>query len=108
MVTQSVDELIAATIPSAIRSKHALKLSQPLTESELIERLKKIAAQNQSNWRSYIGMGYYSCHTPAVIMRNVFENPGQNSVVAVKVSHVYVFCQPLTLQRQVTHQVCLI
>ena len=74
---QTLDQLIAATVPSSIRSLGELSLSKPLTESELIERLTTVAQRNQPHWRSYIGMGYYNCHTPTVIMRNVLENPGQ-------------------------------
>ncbi|RWS13218.1 hypothetical protein B4U79_00919 [Dinothrombium tinctorium] len=73
---KTMDELIAATVPPSIRMQKQLKLSQPLSESELIKRLQAIASQNQNEWRSYIGMGYYNCHTPSTIMRNIFENPG--------------------------------
>ena len=73
---KSVDELIQATVPSSIRCATELDLDGPMTESELVERLKEIGSKNRSDWRSFIGMGYYNCHTPSVIMRNVLENPG--------------------------------
>lgn len=73
---KSVDELIQATVPSSIRCATELDLNGPMTESELIERLKEIGSKNRSDWRSFIGMGYYNCYTPSVIMRNVLENPG--------------------------------
>lgn len=77
---QKMDELMAATIPSSIRLNRHLSLSKPLTETELIEKLTTIAEKNLHEWRSFIGMGYYNCKTPNVIMRNVFENPGKNVI----------------------------
>lgn len=73
---QSLAEMIAATVPASIRSSEPLSLSKPLTESQLIQKLQSIAAKNDWDWRSFIGMGYYQCHTPTVIVRNVLENPG--------------------------------
>jgi glycine dehydrogenase len=69
------DQLINETIPSSIRLKESLKLSEPVTEYRFIENLKKIAERNKA-FKSYIGMGYYNTITPAVIQRNIFENPG--------------------------------
>ena len=71
----SLDALVDAAVPAAIR------LSTPLTEPvargeyEALAELKGIASQNQV-FRSFIGMGYYDCLTPPVIQRNVLENPG--------------------------------
>lgn len=73
----SIEDLINATIPADIRMKEPLSLSKPLTESQLISRLKVLSSKNQHTWRSFIGMGYYNCHTPPVILRNVLENPGK-------------------------------
>ena len=69
------DQLINDTIPSSIRLKEPLKLSNPVTEYRFIENLKKIAERNKV-FKSYIGMGYYNTITPAVIQRNILENPG--------------------------------
>ena len=69
------DQLIDETIPSSIRLKKSLKLNNPVTEYRFIENLKKIAERNKV-FKSYIGMGYYNTITPAVIQRNIFENPG--------------------------------
>ena len=73
----SLDELAAATVPAAIRLAQPLQLGDrlPLAEHELVEELKLLAADNQV-LRSFIGQGYYDCITPAVILRNVLENPG--------------------------------
>src|SRR5882672_9504916 len=45
------------------------------SEEGYLRRLRAVAAKNTVA-RSYIGMGYYDCITPSVILRNVFENPG--------------------------------
>src|SRR5689334_21576587 len=71
----SLEELAAATVPSAIRLKKPLALGEPLGEHELLEELKNLAADNQV-LRSFIGQGYYDTITAAVILRNVLENPG--------------------------------
>ena len=73
---ETVDEMIAATVPASIRFEKPLSLSKPLTESQLMQKLQAIAGKNECDWRSFIGMGYYQCLTPPVIVRNVLENPG--------------------------------
>jgi glycine dehydrogenase len=71
----SLDALIADAVPAAIRLNHPLKLAEGLSEVEALAQLKAIASQNRVN-RSFIGQGYYDCLTPAVIQRNILENPG--------------------------------
>jgi glycine dehydrogenase len=71
----SLDQLINETIPSNIRLKEKMTLDEPLTEYWFIEKLKKIARKNKV-YKSYIGMGYYNTTMPAVIQRNILENPG--------------------------------
>jgi glycine dehydrogenase len=71
----TLDTLIDQTIPPGIRSKGPLDLPEADSEFGYLRRLRGIAAGN-SVARSYIGMGYYDCITPSVILRNVFENPG--------------------------------
>jgi len=71
----SLDALIDQTIPSGIRFSKGLNLPPAETEAAYLRRLGSVAAKNRVT-RSYIGMGYYDTHTPAVILRNVFENPG--------------------------------
>ncbi|MFN4279932.1 aminomethyl-transferring glycine dehydrogenase [Thermosynechococcus sp.] len=70
----SLAELIHAVIPAEIRLPRPLALGEGLSEAAALKKLRAIAAKNQL-WRSYIGMGYYNCITPAVIQRNILENP---------------------------------
>ena len=70
----SLDELISQTVPQDIMLKEPLKLDKAVSEYEYTAALKKTAALNK-NFRSLIGMGFYGTASPAVIMRNVFENP---------------------------------
>jgi glycine dehydrogenase len=75
---RSLDELIDAVVPASVRAKSALSLSAfpaPLSEHEALLRIRSIADQNIVA-RSFIGMGYYDCITPPVILRNILENPG--------------------------------
>src|SRR6266568_6275802 len=71
----TLDALIDQTIPPGIRFSQPLDLPPAETEAGYLRRLRGIASKHRAV-RSYIGMGYYDCHTPAVILRNVFENPG--------------------------------
>jgi glycine dehydrogenase len=71
----SLDALVAETVPEGIRLGRALALPAPLGEEQALAELRQKAAKNRL-CRSFIGMGYHDCHTPAVILRNVLENPG--------------------------------
>lgn len=71
----TLDELINKTIPSGIRLKNELDISEPVSEFQFLADLKKIANKNKL-FKSYIGQGYYDTITPSVILRNLFENPG--------------------------------
>jgi len=71
----SVDELIAQTVPAAIRLKQPLNLAGGMSEYQYHKHLRAIAAKNKT-FNSYIGLGYYNTIVPAVIQRNVLENPG--------------------------------
>lgn len=71
----SLDELIDQTVPSSIRNNDDLDLPDPLTEADYITRIKSIAGKNQI-FKNFIGQGYYGCTVPAVIQRNILENPG--------------------------------
>ena len=68
-------DLVHNTIPPNIRLKGELDLPDALSEEEMIVRFREIASKNDL-WHSYIGYGYYNCYTPAVIQRNILENPG--------------------------------
>jgi glycine cleavage system P protein (glycine dehydrogenase) len=71
----SLDALMDEVIPASIRLAAPLDLPAGQTESEYLRNLRQLAAQNQI-FRSFIGLGYYDCITPSVIIRNVLENPG--------------------------------
>lgn len=72
---KSLDELTAKAVPVNIQFKKQLDISEPLSEYDLITRIREVSEKNEI-WRSYIGMGYYNCCVPHAIMRNIFENPG--------------------------------
>ena len=72
---ESLDNMISKTIPADIRLKQELALDEPLTEFEFSWHLKHLAEMNKVFY-SFIGMGYYPTITPAVIQRNILENPG--------------------------------
>jgi glycine dehydrogenase len=71
----SLDALIDQTVPPDIRLKEPLDLPAGESEYDYLRRLRGIGSRNVAA-RSYIGLGYYDCVTPSVILRNVFENPG--------------------------------
>ncbi|UXP30571.1 aminomethyl-transferring glycine dehydrogenase [Reichenbachiella agarivorans] len=71
----SLDQLIDETVPQNIRRKGKLKLPAALDEFSYFHAMKEIANQNKV-FKSFIGLGYYGCVTPAVIQRNILENPG--------------------------------
>ncbi|MCA9471747.1 MAG: aminomethyl-transferring glycine dehydrogenase [Nitrospirales bacterium] len=70
----SLDALIKNTIPEDIRLKQPLTLHTHRSEQDVLTELRNLANQNQV-YRSFIGMGYYDCITPPVILRNILENP---------------------------------
>lgn len=71
----SIDELIDATVPASIRLSKPIRLPDAMTEYEYMAHISELADKNKI-FRSYIGLGYYNCITPAVIRRNILENPG--------------------------------
>ncbi|MAM22429.1 aminomethyl-transferring glycine dehydrogenase [Croceibacter atlanticus] len=71
----SLDELIYETIPDGIRLKSELDLDVAMSESEYLHHITNLAAKNKV-FSTYIGLGYHQSITPAVIQRNVLENPG--------------------------------
>ncbi len=71
----SMDEFIGKVIPANISADTTTALQAPVSEVEALQTLKSIASRNR-RFTSFIGMGYYNCHVPHVIQRNVLENPG--------------------------------
>jgi len=70
-----LEALVEEALPADIRREVPLALPLPASEHEALARLRAIAAQNL-RLRSFIGMGYTGCLPPAVIVRNILENPG--------------------------------
>ena len=71
----SIDELIDQTIPKSIRNDKPMRLDPPMSESDYLTHLKKISSLNKV-YKTYIGLGYNRSYLPAVIQRNILENPG--------------------------------
>jgi glycine dehydrogenase len=70
----SLEQLIQQTVPSAIRQRASLTLSDALTERAALAEMRRIAEKN-SVFTSLIGQGYHGTITPPVILRNILENP---------------------------------
>jgi glycine dehydrogenase len=71
---KSLSELIGQTLPSSIRQKTPLDLGRALSETEALAHMRELASQNQV-FTSLIGQGYSGTILPAVIQRNILENP---------------------------------
>jgi glycine dehydrogenase len=71
----SLDQLITETIPDDIRLKSVLDLDEPMTEFEFGQHIHQLGLENKL-FKSYIGLGYNQAIVPAVIQRNILENPG--------------------------------
>ncbi|MCL4109447.1 UNVERIFIED_CONTAM: hypothetical protein GTU68_037712 [Idotea baltica] len=71
----SLDDLIDQTVPASIRNQSPLNTPEALSEFRYLQVLKQIASQNQV-FTNYLGQGYYDTQVPAVIQRNILENPG--------------------------------
>ncbi|WP_165669856.1 aminomethyl-transferring glycine dehydrogenase [Metapseudomonas otitidis] len=70
-----LEALTASVIPESIKNSSVLDLALPgQSEAEALATIKAIAAKNQL-LRNHIGQGYYPCHTPSPILRNLLENP---------------------------------
>jgi glycine dehydrogenase len=72
---ESLDQLILETIPEDIRLKNPLNLAAAMTEYEFSNHIAELGNKNKV-FKSYIGLGYNQAIVPAVIQRNIFENPG--------------------------------
>ncbi|MGN0310485.1 MAG: aminomethyl-transferring glycine dehydrogenase, partial [Bacteroides sp.] len=71
---KSLDELIDKTLPKNIRLKQPIDLPEAMNEFEFAQHIAQLASKNKL-FTTYIGQGWYGTITPAVIQRNVFENP---------------------------------
>ncbi|UZO82460.1 aminomethyl-transferring glycine dehydrogenase [Aquimarina sp. ERC-38] len=71
----SLDQLIYETIPDDILLKQELQLDKAMSEQEFAAHIQQLSLKNKV-FKSYIGLGYHECATPAVIQRNILENPG--------------------------------
>lgn len=72
---ESVEQLMNECLPPAIRLAQPLDLPTGESEAAFLAHMRALGRQNNPG-RAFIGQGYYGCFTPAVIQRNVFENPG--------------------------------
>ncbi|MBS1959338.1 MAG: aminomethyl-transferring glycine dehydrogenase [Bdellovibrionales bacterium] len=72
---KSLDEMVALTVPEAIRIQNRIKIDPIASEPEALDILKTIASKNKI-FRSLLGLGFHDNHTPNVIRRNILENPG--------------------------------
>ncbi|MCE1187717.1 MAG: aminomethyl-transferring glycine dehydrogenase [Ignavibacteria bacterium] len=70
-----LDQLISETVPGKIRLPKDLNIPEGISEQEYFTYIRGVAKKNIVA-KSYIGMGYYQTLTPAVIQRNILENPG--------------------------------
>jgi glycine cleavage system P protein (glycine dehydrogenase) len=71
---KSMNELIFNTIPDDILLKNTLNLPEALNENEFASHIQKLGTKNKL-YKTYIGLGYHATTLPAVIQRNIFENP---------------------------------
>jgi glycine dehydrogenase len=72
---ENMEQLIYETIPDNILLKNPLNLDNPMTEYEYLTHIQELGKKNKL-FKSYIGLGYHPTIVPAVIQRNIFENPG--------------------------------
>ncbi|HEX8548747.1 MAG TPA: aminomethyl-transferring glycine dehydrogenase [Cytophagaceae bacterium] len=71
----SIEQLIDQTIPDKIRLANRLDLPEAKSEYQFLKDFRAVAEKNKI-YKTYIGLGYYNCITPGVILRNILENPG--------------------------------
>jgi glycine dehydrogenase len=71
----SLDELITETIPDNIRLKKGLQLDEAMSEQDYLNHINSLSLKNKV-FKSYLGLGYHPSNLPAVIQRNILENPG--------------------------------
>ncbi len=72
---KSMDELIEQAIPDNIKLKNELDLEAPMSEQEFLVHMNALSKKNKV-YKTFIGLGYHPSILPAVIQRNILENPG--------------------------------
>ena len=72
---QTIEELLAQTLPEAIRLKQPLNLAEGISEYAFSKHIQALGKKNKC-FSNFIGLGYHPAITPAVIQRNILENPG--------------------------------
>ncbi|HWQ81544.1 MAG TPA: aminomethyl-transferring glycine dehydrogenase [Ignavibacteria bacterium] len=72
---ESLDKLIDETVPDSIRTDKSLNTGSGMSEYEFLNKLRDITSKNKL-YKNYIGLGYFPAVLPAVIQRNILENPG--------------------------------
>jgi len=72
---KDMETFLKDLMPESIYDKTDITLPDALDEASALKKLKSISKKNKV-YKSYIGQGFYNCHVPSVIKRNVFENPG--------------------------------
>jgi glycine dehydrogenase len=71
----TIEQLVSETVPADIRLKNELDLASAMSEQEYLNHIYELSKLNKV-FKSYIGLGYHPSNLPAVIQRNVLENPG--------------------------------
>ena len=71
---KDVNSFLNDLVPSSIIDLNSINLPDPIDEASALQSLKEISRKNKV-FKTFIGQGFYSCHVPAVIKRNVFEDP---------------------------------
>ncbi|MBF8150328.1 aminomethyl-transferring glycine dehydrogenase [Winogradskyella sp. F6397] len=72
---KNIEQLVTETIPDNIRLENDLNLDAALSEQEYLSHINQLSEHNKI-YKTYIGLGYYPTNLPAVIQRNILENPG--------------------------------
>ena len=72
---KNLEELVNKTIPSNIKNEKKMQLPAPMSEASYLDHIYQLGQKNILS-KNFIGQGYYGTHTPSVILRNIFENPG--------------------------------
>jgi glycine dehydrogenase len=72
---KNLNELVDKTVPANIKNSASLAIPTAMSEAAYLDHIKEVGEKN-SVAKNFLGQGYYGTHTPTVILRNIFENPG--------------------------------